>query len=87
MDIFSPDVILEKEFLDYLKTQLSQVMGPLAEVIIKDEIREMGEELSKIPHHRAADLVFFIAQKIPREEKKKIFLETMIKRLNEVNYP
>ncbi len=90
MVVVSGDVeelpILEDEFLSFLKAQLSQVIGPLAEVMIQDEIKAMGEELNKIPHHRAADLVLFLSRKIPREGKKAIFLEVMIKKLNETKF-
>jgi hypothetical protein len=59
-------------------------MGPIADVVIEDEIREMGENYSKFPAHRAAELVDVLARQILREERKVAFQQAMVRKLREV---
>ncbi len=73
--------MVDKAFFEYLKSQLYQVMGPVAEVMIEDEIREMGETPGNISIDRAPDLIIFLSRYIPREEKRILFLKAMAKKL------
>ena len=75
---------LNMEFYDFLKTQLSRAMGPLAEFLLNDEIQEFGGEPTKIPLHRAAELVDVLARQIPRQEKGVVFQQIMVKKLTEI---
>ncbi|MFP4686970.1 MAG: hypothetical protein ACLFN5_02550, partial [bacterium] len=61
---------LGKEFFDFLSSQLSRAMGPIADVVIEDEISRMGEDKKSFPAHRAAELVDVLARQIMREERK-----------------
>ncbi|GAB6094139.1 hypothetical protein JCM14469_03910 [Desulfatiferula olefinivorans] len=72
---------LDQAFFDFLANHLSIAMGPMAEILIEDEIRELGVDRNSIPTHRAAELVDILAREIPREEKKVKFQQTMLKKL------
>ncbi|MFP4452476.1 MAG: hypothetical protein ACLFNW_09340 [Desulfobacterales bacterium] len=76
--------ILGKEFFDFLSSQLSRAMGPIAEVVIEDEISQMGEDRKSFPSHRAAELVDLLARQILREERKVAFQQAMVKKLREI---
>ena len=76
--------ILERDFFDYLSAQLSRAMGPIADVVIEDEISEMKETSNRFPAHRAAELVDLLARQILREERKVAFQQAMVKKLREL---
>jgi hypothetical protein len=42
-------VILDKDFFDYLVSHLSLALGPIAQVLIEDEIHDLGLEISRFP--------------------------------------
>ena len=75
---------LGRDFFNYLSAELSRAMGPIAEVVIEDEISEMGENQAKFPAHRAAELVDMLARQILREERKVSFQQAMVKKLREI---
>ena len=75
---------LGRDFFNYLSAELSRAMGPIADVVIEDEISEMGEVQSKFPAHRAAELVDMLARQILREERKVSFQQAMVKMLREI---
>ncbi|MBS3809597.1 MAG: hypothetical protein KGY38_05545, partial [Desulfobacterales bacterium] len=76
--------VLGKDFFDFLSAQLSRAMGPIADVVIEDEINEMGEDAKQFPAHRAAELVDLLARQILREERKVAFQQAMVKKLREL---
>jgi len=75
--------MLEKEFFVFLTDQLSLAMGPIAEFLIEDEIRELGDDTTQIPIRRAAELVNLLARQIPREEKRVGFQQAMVNKIKE----
>ncbi|MCF8027459.1 MAG: hypothetical protein K9K81_03775 [Desulfobacteraceae bacterium] len=76
--------VLDRDFMKFLSSQLSRAMGPIADVVIEDEIREMGETANRFPAHRAAELVDLLARQILREERKVAFQQAMVKKLREI---
>lgn len=75
---------LDREFFNYLSAELSRAMGPIADVVIEDEISDMGEDLARFPAHRAAELVDMLARQILREERKVAFQQAMVKKLRDI---
>ncbi len=75
---------LGKDFFDFLSSQLSRAMGPIADVVIEDEISQLGEDRERFPAHRAAELVDLLARQILREERKVAFQQAMVKKLREI---
>ena len=79
-------VMLDKDFFDYLVAHLSLAVGPIAQVLIEDEVENMGYELSRFPGHRAAELIDNLAQEVRREEKKNVFLKMLATKIREKKY-
>ena len=79
-------VTLDKDFFDYLVAQLSLAIGPIAQVLIEDEIHILGHEISRFPGHRVVDLVHNLAREIRRKEKKDVFLKMMATKIREKRY-
>ncbi|MFO7839250.1 MAG: hypothetical protein R6X08_07115 [Desulfosalsimonadaceae bacterium] len=82
----APDAMptLGQDFLKTLSAELSRAMGPIADVVIEDEINDMGETPDRFPAHRAAELVDLLARQIIREERKVAFQQSMVKKLREI---
>jgi hypothetical protein len=76
--------LLDREFVNFLKTQLNQATGPISEVLLEDVVDEMGMELAMIPVHRATELVDLLSRQIPREENALAFKEAMVKKILEI---
>jgi site-specific recombinase XerC len=79
-------VTLDLDFFDYLVAQLSLAIGPIAQVLIEDEIHKLGHEISQFPGHRVADLIRNLAREIRRKEKKEVFLKMMANKIREKRY-
>ena len=77
---------LDHEFIEYLTSQLSLAVGPIAQVLLEDEATEMGFVLSKFPCSQAAEIVDLLARQIQREEKKANFERNMINKIREKGY-
>ena len=75
--------LLNGEFLGFLKQQLSQATGPIAEALIEDVAAEMGMDINRFPYHGAAELVDYLSREIPDEEKKLSFKQVMLQKLRE----
>lgn len=75
---------VELGFFEYLKHNLSQAIGPIAEVLIEDEIADMGYGLNNFPPQRVAELIDIISKEIQREGKRSDFKKNMVKKIMEM---
>ena len=75
--------ILDRDFFDYLSTQLTLAIGPIAGILIEDAVADMGQNISNFPRNRAAELVNMLARQIMRERKGADFKRNMIIKINE----
>jgi hypothetical protein len=81
------DILMaDDDFFNFLNIQLSLAVGPVAEILIEDEIANMGHGISKFPAFRAAELVEILAMNIEREEKRSVFKLGMVNKLKEKGY-
>ena len=69
-----------------MKEQLSLAVGPIAEIIIEEEMADLGYDPLKFPSKRAAELVDLVSREIQREDKKNLFKQNMIKKIKEKGY-
>lgn len=74
---FSRVSVVDQQFIEILKRRFIEVMGPLAEIVIEAEIRDMGESPQAFPRCRTADLIRFLSHHIPYLESKLTFLDDM----------
>jgi len=77
---------VDKEFLNYLNNQFSKAVGPIADVLIEEEIADMGYQLSNFPISQVPELVDLLAREIRREEKKSVFTLNMISKMKAKGY-
>ncbi|MDY6791255.1 MAG: hypothetical protein SWH54_08310 [Thermodesulfobacteriota bacterium] len=81
------DILMaDDDFFNFLNTQLSLAVGPVAEILIEDEITNMDQHISKFPAFRAAELVEVLAMAIEREEKRTAFKLSMVHKIKEKGY-
>jgi len=77
---------LDKEFIDYLTSQLSRALGPIAGLLVEEVVAEMGYSLKQFPSAQAAELIDLLARDIQRDEKKNPFKMNMINKVKERGY-
>ncbi|MCW7755133.1 hypothetical protein OOT00_14185 [Desulfobotulus sp. H1] len=71
-------------FMDFLEEHLALAIGPIASVMIEDEIELMDETWKKFPIDRAPELINLLARQIPREAKRMTFQQAMIQLLKDL---
>jgi len=69
---------LSKKFLEDLRLNLSQAIGPMAQILIEDTVAEMELKMSEIPGHQVAELISNITREVPEENNQIEFKKTMI---------
>ncbi|MGD8764657.1 MAG: hypothetical protein PVG87_20290, partial [Desulfobacteraceae bacterium] len=79
-------LFIDKDFFEYLYLQFSLAVGPVAEVLIEDEVQDLGYDLSQFPTQRIAELIDRLSRNIRREEKKNTFTKNMINKIGEKRY-
>ena len=75
---------LEQSFINFLKTKLSEFVGPMGEILIEDILDEMGLQIDRIPVNAAPDFVRNIAREIPQEENRTLFEDVILSRIPNV---
>ncbi len=75
---------LNDDFFDFLKHQLSLALGPIAEILIEDEIQDLSDTPGQLAFHQAAELVNQLARQIPRQENKVAFQQAMAQKIKEI---
>lgn len=80
-------VVLDGDFYRFLLNQLALATGPIAGVLIEDEIHDMGYEVDQFPGYRATELIDRLGAQIRREEKKTIFIKHMTDKILQKGYP
>jgi hypothetical protein len=78
--------ILDSDFIEYLFAQFSLAVGPIAQVLIEDEVYDLGFDLSRFPAQRVAELIDRLTREIRREEKEALFKRNMINKIREKGY-
>jgi hypothetical protein len=79
-------VALDGDFFRCLINQLSLATGPIASILIEDEVHHLGYQVDQFPGHRALKLVEGLAAEIRREDKKSLFLKNMINKIRQKGY-
>lgn len=69
---------VDNDFFRRLLDELALAVGPIAGVLIEDEVQDLGHNVKSFPSFLATDLVDRLAGEIRREEKKAIFIKNMV---------
>lgn len=72
---------LDDDFYDYLLEQLIIAIGPMAEIIIDDVIKDYNISKNAIPVYKASEIIEYIADAIQRNDKKIKFQQNMLIKL------
>ena len=79
-------VPVDRAFLDHLAQQLSLAIGPIAQVLIEDELYNFGYDPDQFPVHRVKELIDKLADEIRRDEKRSDFMASMTKKIQQKSY-
>lgn len=74
---------LDPEFLSYLTLQYAKAIGPIARILIEEELLAAGHHPNRIPKPQAVILVETLAREIQRKEKKDRFRRDMVRKITE----
>jgi hypothetical protein len=69
---------MDAAFMETLRQNLTQAIGPMGEILIEDVAEDMGLDPARIPAQQAAQLVNQIAQEIPDEDSRGQFEKIML---------
>ena len=72
--------MLNNDFFSFLQSQLADVMGPIASILIKDAMNRMAVLPASVPANRATELIDILSLKIPIDDKRKAFRKAMLAR-------
>jgi hypothetical protein len=64
-------------FFDSLIRELTQVLGPMASVVVRDRVASLGESMEKFPKDRVPELLETISQEILDDNGKATFRERL----------
>jgi hypothetical protein len=79
--------VLDGDFYRFLLSQLALATGPIAGVLIEDEVHDMGYEVDQFPGYRVTELIGRLGAQIRRAEKKTIFIKRMTDKILQKGYP
>jgi chromosome segregation ATPase len=65
------------EFFDRVTSELTQVIGPMASVVIRDHVRAFGESIERFPQTRITELLRVLSEEIPDQNRKDGFRECL----------
>jgi hypothetical protein len=66
------------ESLKKVDEELAKALGPIASVIVDEQIAEMGEQRDAFPRNKAAELVEAVSSEIADEGKRVRFQRSML---------
>ena len=73
-EIIPVDSVFFRQLLD----ELALAIGPIASILIEDEVQDLGHDVKTFPSYLVTELVDRLAGEIRREEKKVIFIKNMV---------
>ena len=71
-------VPVDNQFFRHLLDELALATGPIAGVLIEDEVQDLGYDVNSFPSYLVSELVDRLAGEIRREEKKTVFIKSMV---------
>jgi hypothetical protein len=69
---------VDNDFFRKLLDEFALAIGPVASVLIEDEVHDLGHEVTSFPRYLVTELIDRLAGNIRREEKKAIFIKNMV---------
>jgi hypothetical protein len=73
--------IVDGGFFEFLEKELAEIIGPVAPVILDEEIKDMGEERNSFPVERVSLLVEKVSREIANDGQRIAFQKTTLSAL------
>jgi hypothetical protein len=77
---------LDADFISFLRSQLSQAVGPIAEILLEDAAYDLGYDINRFPASQVAELVDYLAREIQRQDKAIAFKQNILHKIREKGY-
>ena len=71
-------ILVDGNFFRSLLDEFALAIGPIAGVLIEDEVQVLGHDVNSFPSYLVTELVDRLAGEIRREEKKSVFIKNMV---------
>ncbi|MBI5033129.1 MAG: hypothetical protein HZB51_21630 [Chloroflexi bacterium] len=75
---------VDAPFFDSVTKELARAMGPLASIIVEDEISALGESMDNFPRDRLADLIEAVSESIKDNTKRVNFQRVMLEAIRKL---
>jgi hypothetical protein len=69
--------LVPASFLDHMITALTDAMGPMAKIVLREQMKALGESSEKFPHAKAEMLIDSVSQEILDEGMRGRFQKQM----------
>jgi hypothetical protein len=79
-----PAETVDASFFKSVSTELARAMGPLAQIIIEDEVANLNEKMDDFPRERIPDLVERVSAAIPDPKKRLHFQQIMLDNIRKI---
>jgi hypothetical protein len=79
-----PEKAIGQDFFRKVDEELAKALGPIASVIVDDQIAELGEERDPFPKSKAAELIEAVSSEISDEGKRIRFQRSMLEILRDL---
>jgi type II secretory pathway predicted ATPase ExeA len=80
----SPTAFVPASFLDVLVTALMEAMGPMAKIVLRDQIKALGESSERFPHAKVEMLIDSVSREILDEGMRGQFQRQMLEQIRTV---
>ncbi len=75
---------VDAKFFNDVTKELARAMGPLASIIVEDEIAALGETMDDFPRDRLADLIEHVSESIKDSNKRVNFQRLMLEAIRKL---
>lgn len=81
----APELTVDGTFFTQMERELTRVIGPIATLIIDDEVAALGADKSAFPRDKVAKLVAKVSSEIADEGKRASFQQTMLRAIESLH--
>jgi hypothetical protein len=75
--------IVPQGLLNRMTSVLMEMIGPMAPLVLRDQMKALGASANNMPEHKLDDLIMLVGLEIPDSKLKKKFEETMAREIAE----
>jgi hypothetical protein len=77
---------LDADFIVFLSAEMSNAVGPIAEILMEDAVYDLGHDINEFPSNQVAELVDYLAREIQRPDKAIAFKQNVLLKIREKGY-